>query len=222
MKHVLLCGTALAALALSAVNAGAAGYPEERWPRWYVGLNGSVTFVNDADLAGSSAGEVQLDNGWGLGASLGYAPPFAGGFLGGLRIEGEYLYQQNDFGKATVAGVTTPESGNVTAQAVMLNGLYDIRTESNLVPYLGAGIGWATVEIDRMNSVAVASNDDSALAWQLMFGLGYEPESIPGTVWSLGYRYFATGDLEYGLAGGGSMEMEYDAHRVDVGARFRF
>lgn len=205
---------ALATLALSTAGTAQA---QERWPKWYVGLHGMVPFVSDSDLsaAGSEVGDLDYDTGWGGGASLGYMPGGTNSFVDSMRFEIEYAYRTNDL--EDIDGVSVSE--RIRSNAGMFNAYFDIPTQMRVLPYVGAGIGIAQVEMD-LNELGVNDND-TVLAWQLMAGLGYAPQTIPNTVFSVGYRYFSTADPEFsGTAG--TVENEYNTHNVELGARFIF
>lgn len=191
---------------------------EERWPKWYVGLHGAMPFVGDTGVtrSGASLGSLEFDNpGWGVGASLGYKPGGTDSFFDMTRFELEYGYRESDLD--TLGGASTAD--DLSVHSVMFNALYDIATGTQLTPYLGAGIGWSNVELN-IPSIAV-SDTDSVFSYQFLAGVSYEPESIPNTAFSLGYRYFATSDVEFGSALG-TVEHEYDSHGAEIGARFSF
>jgi opacity protein-like surface antigen len=80
-------------------------------------------------------------------------------------------------------------------------------------PYVGAGLGAANIDVDV--------DDDTVFAWQLMAGLGYVPQSIPFTEWTLGYRFFNTNDAKI-TVGATNADMEYMSHNVEAGVKFLF
>lgn len=206
----------LAAGALSVVS-GAAG-AEDVWPKWYVGLTGALPFVGDTGVtrSGASLGSLEFDNpGWGVGASIGYKPGGTGGFLDMARFELEYGYRENSLD--TLAGATVAD--DLSVSSYMFNALYDVATGTQFIPYLGAGIGWSRAELN-VPAISV-SDSDTVFSYQFLAGVAYAPESIPNTAFSLGYRYFATGDVEFGSSLG-TVEHEYDSHGAEIGARFSF
>lgn len=91
-----------------------------------------------------------------------------GGFVGTHfgnhgRIEAELAYRQNDL---AVLGI--PVSGEVTSLALMGNAFYDFGDGSGFTPYLGIGMGFASVTLDS----AFYNTDDTgtAVAVQAMAG----------------------------------------------------
>ena len=192
--------------ALVATGANAA----ENWPNWYVGLHGGVNFHPDSDVTiGGTTSELETDAGYLLGASLGYQLATVP-----MRFELEYTFRRNV--ADTLGGL--PQDGDLDSHSTMVNSYYDFQTETAWSPYVGAGIGASNVEFND----PTAPLDDTVFAWQLMVGLSYEPQTVmPNTVWSVGYRYFATDDAEFSFAGVPG-EVEYSSHGVEAGARFRF
>jgi outer membrane immunogenic protein len=214
--HLILTTTAFIAMA-TAAQAG------EAWPNWYVGLNGGVSYMQDSDLSGGYTGSAETGLGYGAGVSVGYTPDYARSSLGKARVEAEYRVQKNDFDSGTVNGVSQTIGGDITTTAAMLNGFYDFALEGSRVsPYVGAGVGIANTNVETTLAGNAVNNDDNVFAWQLMTGLGYSPESMPFTIWSVGYRYFTTSDASVSDAVGTSVELQNNHHNLEAGAQFRF
>lgn len=199
MKVTSTVSLAILAAAMFAAPANA----EPRWPNWYVGLHGGWSMDDEYDATG---GDVETDGGYILGASLGYVPPTELPFFNMTRYELEYTFRSND--------VEAPGTGEVEAHTAMLNMLVDFDNQTNWTPYVGGGLGMASIELD--------GEDDSVFAWQLMAGLDYEPDAMPMTVWGIRYRYLGAQDADITTAGGATTEFEYDNHSVEATARFRF
>ncbi len=213
----------LVASAASAANAQMRG---DNWPNWYIGLHGQVAFVPDVDVKGNglSGVEVSFDEEYGVGAALGYRLPQSGSALDNMRFELEYIYRSQAFDSLSGNVGGTPTSlrlnGDLTGNSVMGNVYYDFANDSGFTPYVGAGIGATFWDFD--SSVVGVDDDDTVFSYQGMIGLYYSPQSIPNTDWGIGYRYFATLDPEFTTVIGGGLEHDYDAHNVELLARFRF
>ncbi|MBY0354539.1 MAG: outer membrane beta-barrel protein [Rickettsiales bacterium] len=205
--------TLAALLGLFAVSASA---QERSWPNWYVGLHARVAWIDSTEVSvnDTNIGDLEFDNGFGGGASLGYMP---GGdsFLRNTRFEFEYDIAESDID--SLNGFTA--SDNLRTNSYMGNVFYDIPTGTQFVPYVGAGVGVSRVDI---NAPAVSLNDsDTVFAYQFMGGLGYSPTSFPNTTLTVGYRYFATEDPEF-TVGTAGVDHELSSHNAEVGARFAF
>jgi opacity protein-like surface antigen len=225
-----LCGRThmkkIAALSgLVVALAGVAAHADEaRWPKWYLGLHGSVPFVAEKKIetGGVNRGTLAFDSGWGAGASLGYMPTGGsatgfGSIFDALRLEFEYDHKESNVDSlSTVPGLAT---GDVKVNAYMGNVFYDFSSDTGFKPYVGLGAGYANLD---MNSTSLGiSGDDSVFAYQALAGVYYEPDLLPYTQWGLGYRFFDTINPEIG-AGATATKFNYQAHSVEAGARFRF
>lgn len=210
---------------------GLAAVPSAK-AQWYVSANAGGTIFSDADITdtaaiGSFTGEVGFDTGFGVSAAVGYA-------YGALRFEGEISYRKNDLGdlqvnSLTLGGTTISGAlgtfaldGDTTALGFMANGWYDFATGTPWVPFVGAGVGVAKINID-IESVAgiptIYDESDTVLAYQAGVGLGYKV--TPKTTVSLSYRFFGTVDPEFD-DGFDKIDSEYTNHSVMIGVLARF
>jgi outer membrane protein W len=164
MKTRLLATAALGAALGVSMPAEAEGL--------YVGAFGGVSILEDSDLSVDNAGlsydvEVDSDTGWALGGALGYAFDF------GLRTEAELAYRRNDLDKFHVTNPlpsTVSVDGDTTALSILGNVWYDIPVSFALRPYVGAGIGMASVGVNDAESAVADVIDDSD--WVLLCALG--------------------------------------------------
>lgn len=192
---------------LAATMFASAANAETRWPNWYVGLHGGWSANNSHDVsAGGGTASVGTDDGYLIGASLGYVPPTNVPFFDQTRFELEYSYRTND--------LDAPANDEVDVHTLMLNMLLDIDTGTNWTPYFGGGLGAARIGVNN--------DHDSVFAWQLITGLDYAPTSIPMTVWGVRYRYQHAQDADINIGGGVVSEFEFDGHSIEATARFRF
>lgn len=216
VAHIAFLTTLLAsASALAEVE-------EERWPRWYVGISGGVAFFDESDLSGASTGGIDYDAGYSVSGSLGYLPAFSGPYLNNLRFEVELGYRAAEMESYTLNGTSFSGRDDVRMLTYMANAFYDFRNDGKWTPYLGAGAGLADVHVDSSSGLGNTSDSDEVLAYQFLAGVTYAPESIPLTEWGIGYRYFATEDVELTTAGSQLNIDDIASHQVEVSARFRF
>jgi len=170
----------LSLLTLPAFGAQAVSNTAGMAGNWYAGLSGDFTWLHG-------------DTGGGGNAQLGYMFPSDG--FGDLRLEGEFGYH---------------DASSTHYFTYMGNAYYDFgRWAANsgsvrIVPYLGAGVGDATVHFQRNGS-------GDALAYQGMAGLSFICASMPNTDWSLGYRYQGSDETH------GS---RLNANNIELGVRF--
>ncbi len=207
-----LVGVCLVATASSAARAEG----------WYVG--GFVTPYTDADEIefGTALGTVTttFDGDMGFGLVVGRE-------LGSWRVEGEWSLRDFDVEDHILGGAPLPgPTGGLDARSYLVNAIYDFNRDRTVAPYLGAGAGWAEVELDGFGVASVPqvlSDDDSGFAYQLVAGLGFNL----GAAWNLfvDYRLLVAEGLEVTVtpgAGGVSSEIDFETDSLQAGFRFRF
>lgn len=214
-KYIIAGLTALTTLAsLSQAHAD-----DERWPRWYIGLGGGYTYMGDEDVSGSAANKISTNSGFGLNGAIGYLPSSSMPLLNALRFEAEVTYHQNDVGTVHLNnGTSVSGSGTYSSTAYMANVFYDLPTGTPWSPYIGGGVGVAELHLPTSSGVGNTSSSDDEFAYQGMVGIGYSPEAIPNTQWTLGYRYLATDDASFG----NGTSVKYSTSNVEGGVKFRF
>lgn len=189
----------------------------------YFGIAGGLNFQNSAVwTTGGSFNDFNFDDGLAVIANGGYK------FGSGLRLEGELGYRSNDADGRTVT-VTGPTAtvnatGKVSARSAMANLIYDIDTGSKFTPYLGVGLGIASIKADTLGPVLAANTridgSDTRFAYQGIVGAAVEiTRQIALT---LDYRYFRTAGPKLQTLTGLDADGKYSAHSVLAGLRFSF
>ncbi len=217
--RALTCAALLGVLLSDAAEAAS----NERFPRWYIGLNGGYTVRTDGDVKGSGVtrGKATFDNGYDYGAVIGYMPPFSMG-PGGVRIEAEVFHFSNDVSNTTLNGVVLPNGGSADGTSYMVNALYDFGNLGHgVMPYVGLGFGTSEVNLPRSAGFGNINESDNVFAWQILAGLGYQPVSLPNTIWSIGYRYHEPSRTAYSVTGG-QVKLDTAINSFEGGVKFRF
>ena len=136
----------------------------------------------------------------------------------------------SDAHKQLAAGSVTgtqPVDGAFSMIAFMANVDYDFDTGSRWVPYVGGGLGVATISLDTESSSGTSLVDDSdtVFAYQVGAGIGYEfplEEGRSITV-SLDYRYFGTQTPTFtGDVTGAEFDAAINGHDVGIGIIYGF
>lgn len=189
---------------LAALGLGAGAFAQDTG--FYVQGNGGANFVvqDNADLdidgLGEFSGSYDADTGYVIGGEFGKQ------FGQGLRAGVELSFRDNEVNDFDAEGIDLDADGDITSLAVMLNGYYDFATGNpNWVPYVGAGLGYASVESD--------DEDEGAFAYQLKAGLGHKV----GTAGTIGAEasWFATPDLEFDIDGA-KVDLDYGNTALQV------
>jgi opacity protein-like surface antigen len=202
----------------------------DNFPVWYIGLRGSINTLKGSDLGTYPLPDTDYDPGFAVGASVGVKMPRA--FiqpLRGLSFEAEIsrYWQKIDNNRTDFffpLMVASEGERDFDVTSYMINAFYDIPTNTMFTPYIGGGIGYADVSLQR-DPVAPLQNtddEDEVAAWQAMIGLNFEEDPRSLTQWHLGYRYFTTEDAEFDDGWGGKTIIENDIHSVEAGVKFRF
>ncbi len=185
---------------------------------------------------------TEFDDGYALSAAFGRQ------FTNNIRGEIELAYQSNDIDThngvnaggialggedagvlitgspnlgVSVADLVDDGQGSVEATYLMANVYYDFAEIGALQPYVGAGLGAAFVDVDYSPSgVGIVSDDDTAIAYQVIGGASYalgERLSVFAQ-----YRYRASEDLETSIdLFDASLDVENRSSVIEAGFRFK-
>lgn len=178
------------------------------------------------------------DSGFGVGLAVGTDVGFY--YDVPVRVEIEYMYRtESEFqnGSRSVRNLTPPpttltasQGFKVRAHSLMFNGYYDINTQTDFTPYIGAGLGLAYLDTDykasTTNGTASSSDQSWNFAWSLGAGVAYHLSDVLAL--DLGYRYLdlGTGDAGSFRLGGtaaayaGNASVDYTAHELVLGLRY--
>lgn len=194
--------------------------------------------------AGTDVGwDTSVDSGTAYSLTLGYQ-------LGQLRLEAEYARAQNDVtshGGVSAAGIdlgaedagvlVTGAPGNLGVSVADLvadgrgefdtsylfaNLYYDFDLGTALKPYVGAGIGNASVDVTYSPSdVGIIDDSDDVFAYQIMGGVNYDlSEQV--TLFG-GLRWRETDDITVNAdLFDAQFDVEMSSFIAEIGTRFRF
>lgn len=227
-KIAVWLATAAAVIATPAVARDGAVYVGgEFGPMWAndteIDVNGVEDVVSidyEADMPWDGLG----DTGWDGGLLVGYD-------LGGFRIEGEASMKKARIEQYTSSiafpggapAGTRAAVGHTDVTSFMLNAMGDFGDDDGMSAFVGAGVGYAKVDLDGFgafsNQPAFGDDSDGGLAWQLFAGLR---QAISDSIdMHIKYRYFnASGvDLE---TGPNDLETNFSSHSLLGGLTFNF
>ena len=199
--------------------------------QWYVSGNVGAVIVPSGELTnaftgGSLTGDIEFDTGYGISGALGHA-------WGPFRLEGEISYRKDDLDKIDVTSLTAAGvvftglgsfslGGDLSSLGFMANGYYDFNTSGPWVPFVGAGIGGAHLNLDITSLDGVATiydESDTVFAYQAGVGIGFK--ITPKIMATLSYRFFGTSDPTFD-DGVEEIEAEYKSHNIWTGLIVRF
>jgi opacity protein-like surface antigen len=225
MKKSLVAIAALTTLATPVICTAAHVRPGG-YMSGFVGINvnqdanvASTDFVTNRDFSD----QVEFDPGINIGGTAGYN-------FGIARLEGELSYKHAGIGSVTSqSGFRFRNvNGDIGALAMMLNGFLDLHNNSRLTPYLGGGIGFASLHLSDttgFNSngervILYGAADDTVFAYQA--GAGVEIALDRRYSLDIGYRYFVTGRGNFDSDLPITTSLKFRSHNAALGFRYRF
>jgi opacity protein-like surface antigen len=179
---------------------------------------------------------VQIENTWfgetGFGCGSGprgIRGELVYGYHGKRNIDGE----PGPWNPATTPATADPLHTSVTTHTLMFNGYYDLGKWDRVVPYVGAGVGFAYNKMDEVYFTGnpalvnrIEGDDKWSLAWSLMAGIGWQISER--AMLDFGYRYLDMGKATSGridTAGFTNPPVRIDdltAHEFKIGLRYYF
>lgn len=187
----------------------------ETTPGWYVGAGagGNISPDQKTNTATGSA-TLQYHPGASFEGSGGYA------WDNGFRSELEFFHDQTNI-KSIKGGIS--HGGHLSNNDLFGNALYDFDTGTNISPYIGAGIGFALAEANRvggLNDGSYLNGTNGALAYQGIVGLAAQLD--PNWAVTADYRYVATPDQKFHSTSGRGVYTGNATHNILVGLRYSF
>lgn len=173
----------------------------------YLTVFGGFASVPD-NVANKNFGRVDYHSGYDIGTALGYQS-------GPLRYEGEINYIRAKVRQFRFSNVTALKpDGNTRSLAAMANIFYDFTNADDIiVPFLGAGVGFARVKA-RLNSqnTPVFSESSLELAYQGMAGVNFNVGE--NTTITASYRYFTSAHSD-------DLNKRFQTHMGNIGIIYR-
>lgn len=202
---------------------------------WYISGAATMTLLDDSDSVIHNAPtpgatlyitNVLDDTGWGGQLAIGHR-------LGPVRVEAEIGRTHTGAQRYVVTDPIDndlPQQGGDTVTRFMANAYIDVPLGGTGVrPYLGAGIGDATVHVTTKASkpfgpptapIQLIDDHVNNFAWQAIAGVAV-PLS-PGFALTAQYRYFDAGTLHGQDTRGEDFQTKIHGHNIDLGVRFSF
>lgn len=191
----LLAATSLATAAYAQDSTTTTTYHSETYYNW----NPLSSETQGLYLSGQAGGTMPTDDYDDDGV---YSVALGWQFHPMLRTEIEGAYRNTD-----LDGV----AGDQDTWTWMLNGYWDIKNDSAITPYLGAGVGYAHATLDTAGN----SDHEGAFVWQAIAGAAFE--LTPNWALTADYRYIDTTDFDFAAG-----DADFSSHEVRGGLRYTF
>jgi len=167
---------------------------------------------------------------WGLGFGYDTGHYFRFDITGEYRGSAVFLAQDS---YQTFGPGTNEYTADIESWVGLANAYIDLGTWHCVTPYVGGGVGFASIDVIGLKDVNVPNlgvayakdNTETNFAWALYAGLAYKV--TPGLTIDLSYRYTDLGDAESGIrtaydlsATAGGIEIEdITSHDLMLGVR---
>jgi opacity protein-like surface antigen len=166
--------------------------------------------------------QVTFDTGIYTGATGGYD-------FGFMRLEGELSYRYANIDSITEANGLRfiAVDGNIGVFSTMLNVFFDLHNSSPVTPYLGGGIGVASLylsdtfgsDIYGNGGILYGTSSDTVFASQV--GAGVDIALNNRFSLDVGYRYFITDKAHFDSYIGTS-GFRFESHNAMIGFKYKF
>lgn len=241
-SSVLLAALSAAVLLGPAGPVAASEGTESSGP--YMRLFGGYSFLESPSIQGdqisNGASGQQINRGDMRTSGGGWGGGAAGYRWGNLRLEAMGSYEShstNSFSSPQVTyrdttGTQRTElntnpslSGDLRIFTGFVNAVLDADFGAPVVPFFGAGVGFANVNMDnvvgrsRGNTFNLADQSDTVLAFQAMVGVGYKITDMFTA--EAGYRFVTMNDPHFN-GSAGEFDLGIDSHQVWLGLRVNF
>jgi len=225
MKTYLVAVVTLLIFAIPSLSAADVGRPGA----YFTGFLGT-SFARSVSASGFDNtntpfdDHVEFDPGVYVGGTGGYD-------FGFLRLEGELSYRHAGIDSVTDINNTHYRNvdGDLGVFATMFNAFIEMHNPSRITPYLGGGIGFATIHISDTtginpggtNTSLYDRSSDTVAAYQVGAGLDLAINSRYSL--DLGYRYFITEkanlDSRRSIS---TTSLRFESHNAMVGFKMKF
>lgn len=182
---------------------------------WHDKPSLAVAGVTEDDIAWGPyrLGDVSVDDTWSIGFGFGVKP------TEWLRFDFTADYRSEaDFSGKTLG---TTFGGSADSWVLLANAYIDLGTWDGITPYVGAGIGGASLLPHGVNDGDVTAGFDGewALAWGLMAGASIALS--PNWAIDVGYRYLSIDDMDFRDSADNELHVrDQSSQEVRIGARY--
>lgn len=226
MKTYLAAVAALVIFSIPTLGTAAAARPGPYFSAFLGTSLAKDATVSSFDFSAKKAynDQVSFDPGIYLGGTGGYD-------FGFIRLEGEFSYRHANIDSITdTTGYNFRNvDGNIGTFATMFNVFLDMHNGTIVTPYVGGGIGFATLFMsdttaydtrDLSHVVVYDEGDDTVFAAQV--GAGIDIAFSDRKSLDIGYRYFRTDKANFDTYFDFISDTRLESHNVMVGFKFKY
>ena len=195
--------------------------------KWSVKLYGGISTMGDQSIeqtgvpnvTAGATGTINSDNGFMAGGSVGY------NYTNNLSVELAWDYRSND-SKTNFSNGTSFNDGNFASNILFVNGKYTFDTihQTNLRPYIGAGLGYVQeIDLDLVTGgVEYSYSKNNEMAYQFMTGITYTLTKKIDLDAGLRYVRVDNFNLKRENGSGELRNVDYDPLSLAIGLSYKF
>ena len=193
--------------------------------KWSVKLYGGISTMGDQSIDQTgvpgvgATGTINSDNGFMAGGSVGY------NYTNNLSVELAWDYRSND-SKTNFSNGTSFNDGDFASNILFVSGKYTFDTipQTNLRPYIGAGLGYVQeIDLDLVNGgVEYSYSKNNEMAYQFMTGITYTLTKKIDLDAGLRYVRVDSINLKRENGSGELRNVDYDPLSLAIGLSYKF
>jgi outer membrane protein W len=194
--------------------------------KWSVKLYGGISTMGDQSIeqtgvpnVNGATGTINNDNGFMAGGSVGY------NYTNNLSVELAWDYRSND-SKTNFSNGTSFNDGNFASNILFVSGKYTFDTipQTNLRPYIGAGLGYVQeIDLDLVTGgVEYSYSKNNEMAYQFMTGITYTLTKKIDLDAGLRYVRADSINLKRENGSGELRNVDYDPLSLAIGLSYKF
>jgi opacity protein-like surface antigen len=220
MRKCLIAVATLVSFSIPSLSVAAEGRPGP-----YVSAFLGTTFIQNTTVSGFDfstpySDTVTFNPGIYVGGTGGYD-------FGFMRLEAELSYRNASIDTVTFSNGARFNNidGNLGVYATMFNAYFDVHNSTPVTPYLGGGIGFATLHLSDTSLKGIGFgrlyNDSNANVFASQVGAGMDIALNNRFSLDVGYRYFITENANMG-SNFISSNLKFESHNMMVGFKAKF
>jgi len=178
----------------------------------FIGIqNTTPTFQQD-----NTSTKIEVETGFGIntGISLGYS--FSENFFAEIGWE----YKTNEI---SVKNNDLKTNGDYASNFIFLNGLYNLNTKGNFIPYVGLGTALIQeIDIDLSTNGNTSFSNSGNFGFQGIIGLDFNFSERWALNWEAKYISFGSLELDNEMNDSSISNIKYNPFIFNIGIKYRF
>jgi opacity protein-like surface antigen len=181
----------------------------------YAGISTGISVASTSTVTDRNGSEADLNFDLGIPVSISVGRQF----VSGVRIDAELFYKYAALKDLKFAEQTVKPDGEIQAFGAMGNVYYTFFNgfaDAPYLPYLGAGIGLADIEMSQGSDDRFTYwSDDNDTVFSYQGIIGFNAPIRPDILLDVSYRYFGASNIRIDQT-----ETDMNTHNIVLGVRY--